>query len=187
MDDQHTAQPKAAESRATTRRRWLLGVGLFIPATAGLALLVLLQLDPERNFVPVLPLRERLTANTRSPAMFADQLAAASDRDETSRQLTARLQREFPLGTTERTLKTALLAQGFTPIDAPENCVQPVQHGEPLRLDGRVAVCPPQDQRKSLKYQWGSGACGSTIWVRWSTDASEVITLLDGYYNTTCP
>jgi hypothetical protein len=100
--------------------------------------------------------------------------------------LTARLQHEFPIGTTEATLKQALLAQGFRPVETPQNCVQPVQNGEPLRGGRRVAVCPPQDQGKSMTYAWDNGTCGATIWVRWSTDTSDVITLLDGYYNSAC-
>jgi hypothetical protein len=64
--------------------------------------------------------------------------------------------------------------------------VQPVQNGQPLRIDRPLTVCPPQDQSKSMKYWWGHGVCGETIWIRWSTDASDVITLLDGYYNAAC-
>jgi hypothetical protein len=64
--------------------------------------------------------------------------------------------------------------------------VQPVQNGQPLRTDHPVAACPPPDHRKSLTYEWGSRVCGETVWVRWSTDASEVVTLLDGYYNIAC-
>ena len=54
------------------------------------------------------------------------------------------------------------------------------------REGGPVAVCPPPDQSESLKYEWGSGVCGQTIWIRWSTDTSDVITLLDGCYNVAC-
>jgi hypothetical protein len=186
MRDEKRAQLEAAEGMVTSRRRrWMVAIGLSIPAMPLLALLVLLELHPERIVVLLAP----LIANTRPPAMFADQLAAARapDRDETSRRLTARLQQEFPLGTTEATLKKALLAQGFKPVEAPQDCVQPVQNGEPLRIDRPVAVCPPQDPGKSLKYAWESGVCRETIWVRWSTDAGDVITLLDGYYSAICP
>ena len=174
---------------ATSRwRRWAIGIGLVIAAAPVLAFLVLVQLYPERTLALLDVLLEPMIANTKPPAMFADQLTPArtADRDEVSRQLTARLQQEFPVGTTEATLTKALLAQGFKPVETPQNCVQPVQNGQPLRIDKPVAVCPPQDQRKSLKYGWGRGVCGATIWIRWSTDASKVIILLDGYYNAAC-
>jgi hypothetical protein len=80
-----------------------------------------------------------------------DQLTAARviDRAETSRQLTARLQHEIPIGTTEATLEAALLAQGFKPKDPPQDCVQPVQkwpaapHGPP---GGCLSAAGPQEE-----------------------------------------
>ncbi|HLG83027.1 MAG TPA: hypothetical protein VKY22_18590 [Bradyrhizobium sp.] len=189
MRDEQDSQPEAATGMATPRRRRWIGIGLSILALPALALLVLAQLYPDRTVALLDMLLRPLVANTRPPAMFASELAAARgpDRNEINPQLTARLQQDFPLGTTEAALKKALLAQGFKPVEAPRNCVQPVQNGEPLRIDRPVAVCPPQDQSKSLKYEWGSGVCRATVWIRWSTDASEVITLLDGYYNAVCP
>ena len=122
--------------------------------------------------------------------MFADQLSGPnlSEPAETSRQLTARLQQQFPLGTTEDALKAALFAQGFEPLPPPPlHCVQPVQQGRPVDVGQTVAVCPPQDERKSLQYQWGNGTCAATITVRWSADDHQTVTLLDGYYHSTCP
>ena len=55
-----------------------------------------------------------------------------------------------------------------------------------LSDSGPIAPCPPPNESKSLKYEWGSGVCGQTIWIRWSTDTSDVITLLDGCYNVAC-
>ena len=55
-----------------------------------------------------------------------------------------------------------------------------------VRVDHPVAVCPPQDQRKSLQYEWDSGVCTNTITVRWSSDDHNIVTLLDGYYYAAC-
>ena len=169
-------------------QRLMIGIGLAIPALLLVGAIVLFLFTPAATRLMVDGLLHPAIANTRPPAIFADQLLTepVADKIETSRELTARLQHEFPLGTTEATLKQALLAQGFRPVEPPQNCVQPVQNGEPLHNDRRVAVCPPQDQGKSLTYGWDDGACSATIWVRWSTDASQVITLLDGYYNSAC-
>jgi hypothetical protein len=169
-------------------QRLMIGIGLAIPALLLVGAIVLFLFTPAATRLLVDGLLHPAIANTSPPAIFADQLLTGpvADKIETSRELTARLQHEFPVGTTEATLKQALLAQGFRPVEPPQNCVQPVQNGEPLRGDRRVAICPPQDQSKSLTYAWDNGACSATIWVRWSTDASDVITLLDGYYTSAC-
>ena len=169
----------------------MIGIGLAIPALLLLTGLALFLLTPAATRLLVDDLLHPAIANTTPPAIFADQLPAepVADKAETSRQLTARLQHKFPVGTTEATLKQTLQAQGFKPVDPPpQDCVQPVQNGEPLRSDRPrpLAICPPQDQSKSLTYQWSNGRCGATIWVRWSTDASGVITLLDGYFSSAC-
>jgi hypothetical protein len=189
MRDEQNSHAQAMDAvPITPRQRWMVGVGLAIPALLLVAALVLFLLTPAVTRMLVDGLLHPPIANTVPPAIFADQLLSerAPDRAETNRQLTARLQRQFPVGTTEATLKQTLLAQGFRPIEPPPNCVQPVQNGEPLRTDRPVAVCPPQDRSKSLKYEWRNGGCDATIWIRWSTDASEVVTLLDGYYNSAC-
>ena len=169
------------------RQRWMVGIGLAIPALLLVAGFALFLLTPATRLL-VDGLLHPAIANTKPPAMFADQLLAelVSDKAETSRRLTARLLQQFPVGTTEATLKKTLLAQGFRSIEQPPDCVQPVQNGQPLRAGRPVAICPPQDQSKRLKYEWGDDACGATIWIHWSTDASDVITLLDGYYNSAC-
>jgi hypothetical protein len=114
MTDARNAQPEDAEGMVTSRwRRWIVSIGLAITALPLLALLVLYLLNPAGTRLVVGMLLHPLVANTRPPAMFADQLTAARviDRAETSRQLTARLQHEFPIGTTEATLKAALLGR----------------------------------------------------------------------------
>jgi len=168
-------------------QRLMIGIGLAIPALLLVTAFMLFLLTPAATRLLVDGLLHPAIANTRPPAIFADQLLTppVADKAETGRELTARLQHEFPVGTTQATLKETLLAQGFRPVEPPQNCVQPVRNGE-LNSDRRSTVCPPQDQSRSLTYAWDDGACGATVWVRWSTDASEVITLLDAYYHSAC-
>jgi hypothetical protein len=168
--------------------RWTVRIGLAILALPVLLFIALFLTNPDGARLLGSLLIAPLVTNTRPPAMFADQPfgSRASDQ-ETSQQLTARLQQQFPLGTTEDKLKQALLAQGFKPPPPPPtNCVPPVENGAPRQLDRPVRLCPPQDQRKSLQYAWGYGVCGATITVRWSTDAGGTVTLLDGYYYAAC-
>jgi hypothetical protein len=163
MKDEQGSQLEATNAVPTSRRRhWMVGIALAIPALPVLAALVLYLRNPAGTRMLVGGLLHPPIANTQPPAMFADQLTTGrADKAETSRQLTARLQHEFPIGTTEATLKEKLLAQGFKPLDLPQNCVQPVQNGQLLQADGQVAVCLPPSQGKSLKYEWSSGVCGN--------------------------
>jgi hypothetical protein len=169
-------------------RRWTVRTGLTLLAAVILATPVVILLNPYGPLV-VRILLQSLFTTTHPPAMFADQLAGPGlpDPTETSHQLTARLQEKFPLGTTEDTLKKALLAQGFKPLPPPpSNCVPPIQQGRPSQLDQTAVVCPPQDPRKSLQYKWGGGVCVHTITVRWSADTHDTVMLLDGYYYVAC-
>ncbi len=174
-----------------TTRRWLRGTlraGLGLLAALVLVALLVVWLDPSARLV-VRVLLQPLVATTHPPAMFADALAGSQPRDwaETDRRLTARLQQEFPLGTSEDTLTKALRAEGFKPSPPPpSNCVPPVQNGEPVHAAKHAAICPPQDDRKSLQYAWGGGGCDRTITVRWSADARGTVTLLDGHYYAAC-
>lgn len=153
----------------------LLGLGLFL-------------INPQAATLMVMGLVHPHVAETRPPAMFADQFVdTGQSPQEISRQLTARLQQEFPLGTKEESLQRALLAQGFRPPPPPPlNCVQPVEHGKTRSPGPGLRICPPQDQAKSLQYRWSFLLCSGTITVRWSTDDQDTVTLLEGHYHAQC-
>ena len=170
------------------RRRILVGLALAVVGVPALLGLVLFLINPQTATLLALRLLYPLLANTKPPAMFADQIVGTSaSQQEISRQLTARLQQEFPLGTKEERLRSTLLAQGFRPPPAPpENCVQPVENGKARPPEKGMSICPPQDPARSLQYRWSFLVCSSTITVRWSTDDRDTVTLLDGHYHSVC-
>lgn len=169
-------------------RRWMVRLGPAVVALPLLFGLALWLIDPQGVTMLARRLIHPPVANAKPPAMFADEVdGAQGSPQEISRRLTARLQHDFPLGTKEETLRSTLLAQGFRPLPPPPlNCVQPVEHGKARPAEPGLKICPPQDQRKSLQYQWRVQACSSTITVRWSIDASDTVTLLDGHYHAVC-
>jgi hypothetical protein len=166
--------------------RWMIRIGLGIVATLGVAVVALFIYNPSGTVLLTAIFLQPLLANTRPPPIAEDQLAGANwqNQGEASRKLNGLLQRRFPAGTSEVTLRSTLLNQGFKPPPPPRaDCVPP---GQPTPVGRVFTRCPTGDQSKILQYEWGSGVCGQTITVRWSTGNDLKITSLDAGYYMAC-
>lgn len=94
----------------------------------------------------------------------------------------------FPLGTSEITLRHALVAQGFRPdAHSVKRCLR---RGEQPPLNVWVVSCPPWDQnwdpRNFLRYDWGGLPCENELAVMWSSDKNSLLRHLEGHYNVNC-
>jgi hypothetical protein len=142
--------------------------------------------DPSAAVLLTAILIQPLIAHTHPPPIAEDQLADASWRNqaEATRKLTALMQRKFPTGSSEGALKSTLQNQGFKPLPPPPvDCLPP---GQPPPVGRVFTPCPTYDRRKTLEYGWGSGVCGQTITVRWSTDDRDNVTRVDASYYMAC-
>jgi hypothetical protein len=164
--------------------RWIIRISLVFLAVITAAVAALFIANPAAVLMLLAMLINPLVANTSPPSITENELAGANwgNKADVDKNLTALLQRKFPVGTSEDSLKSTLLGQGFKPLPLPAaNCIPPGQ-SQPV---GRP--CPTYDRDKIFEYKWGDGAiCGSTITVRWATDDRRGITQLDSSYYVAC-
>jgi len=108
--------------------------------------------------------------------------------EEGGRRLTAVLERRFPNGTPESSLKSVLLKQGFHSIPPPPaDCLPP---GQVAPVGVIYLTCLTADQKekleRTLKYTWGNGVCSEFVQVMWSADDGGEITHVQGSYYGAC-
>jgi hypothetical protein len=163
--------------------RWIKRIILGCVALLGLGLTALFIKSPSATTLLLAMLVYSPFENDKPPPMFKDDLAGMWGKwDEASQRLTSRLQQQFPAGTAETSLKSALLKQGFEPLPPPRSdCVTAGQEAPVGRVFTRC-----RDQSKSLDYHWGGVVCTETITVRWTTDGADVIAELSGSYYAGC-
>lgn len=150
-----------------------------------LALIVLFIINPGGAIILVGMLVFPLVGNTHPPPMFDADIAGMWLKwDEASQKINGHLRKQFPAGTTEAALKSALANQGFRPLPPPPaDCVP---GGQQMPIGKTYTVCPTRDPSKTLVYKWSGGVCTSTISVRWETNHDKVVTNLDGGYFAGC-
>jgi hypothetical protein len=165
--------------------RWTIRILLGCIALVGVAFAALFIKDPIAARLLLAMLVYPLFGNTSPPAMLkADVTGMWLKWDEASRKLTSHLQREFPIGTAETKLKSALLKQGFKPLPPPPSDCVPAGRELP---PGRVYTsCPTRDLSMELVYRWGSPICTDSITVRWATDPADAITEISAGYYAAC-
>jgi hypothetical protein len=125
-------------------------------------------------------------ANSNPPAIFADQIKAASwkNLEIASQSLTGEIQRHFPYGYDATELKSALIAQGFRALPAPPaDCVP---RTEPIPPKLPFPWCPTDEEerqrKQSLVYYWGGLPCSHSITVLWDANDQSRITRLRAVY-----
>jgi hypothetical protein len=165
--------------------RWTVRILLGGVALLGTALAVLIVINPGAAIILFAMRVFPLFGNTSPPPMFeADVAGMWMKWDEAGRKITAHLQEQFPAGTTEAALKSALARQGFKPLPPPPaDCVPP---GVQMPIGKTYTPCPTRDPSKALVYRWGGGVCTSTVSVRWETGGGETVTQVTGGYNAAC-
>lgn len=166
--------------------RWPIRIGFGLLGFIVAAIAALFVWKPQETFLLFAILIHPLIANTRPPQIAADQFVGATfqNQTETNRKLNTLFQRKFPGGTTESMLKATLLGQGFKPLPPRDpNCL-PAGQRAPVGVG--YSTCPADDQSKALRYAWGSGVCGDTIVVTWSTDDSQKLTDITVSYYGAC-
>jgi hypothetical protein len=128
----------------------------------------------------------QLFVNTTPPPIAENTLVGANwgNGIEVNQKLAAVIQRNFPTGTNEESLKLALAGQGFKPLPPPlADCIPP---GQPQPMGRVFTICPTGDRSKMLEYNWSNLPCGSKITVSWTTDDRKKITHLDSRYYVAC-
>ena len=165
--------------------RWTLRIFLALLAVPALALIALFIKNPEGAAIIVAILVSPLFTNSKPPPMFDADIAGMWTKwDEAGRKITAHLQQQFPTGTTEAALKSALANQGFKPLPPPRADCVPAGRQMPVGIT--YTPCPTRDPSKTLVYKWGGGVCTSTISVHWDANDDKVVTKLDGGYYAAC-
>jgi hypothetical protein len=164
--------------------RWTKRIALGCVALLGLGLAALFIKAPTETIFLLEALVYSLFANDKPPPLFKDDLAGMWNKwDEASQRLTSRLQQQFPAGTAEPLLKSALLKQGFELSPPPRSDCLPAGQEVPV---GRVFTrCPTHDPSETLNYYWGV-VCTETITVRWTTDGVNAIAEVSGRYYAAC-
>jgi hypothetical protein len=107
-----------------------------------------------------------------------------------SHKLTNILRAEFPLGTSEAALESALRAQGFEHLPTSiTHCTRPGGH---TPYGAKAIACPAWDAnwdpKHYLKYQSGGPGlfCSHGADVLWSSDKKGRLTHLEAYYVVAC-
>jgi hypothetical protein len=164
--------------------QWVIRISLGFLAILIVPVVVLFILKPEGTMILIGVLIAPLIHNTHPPPIAEDQLAGATwqNQAEVSRKLNELLQRKFPTGTSEDSLKSTLANQGFKLLPPPPGDCVPRGQSPPV---GRVFT-PCYDPSNILRYDWGNGVCGQTITVRWSTDDHHGITDVHATYHVAC-
>ncbi|MGA9300526.1 MAG: hypothetical protein WA832_07225 [Bradyrhizobium sp.] len=165
--------------------RWAVRIVLGGVALLGGGLAVLFIINPGATIILFTMLVFPLFGNTKPPSLFEADIAGMWTKwYEAGRKITAHLQQQFPAGTTEATLKSALTRQGFKPLPPPPaDCVP---SGVQIPIGKIYTSCPTRDPSKTLVYEWSGGVCTSTVSVRWETDVGETITQVNGNYYAAC-
>ena len=166
--------------------RWVIRIGLGFVALLAAGFAALFIRNPDTALIFLLILIQPLIANSNPPAIAKDQLTGVTLEDQANagRKMTTVLQRKFPAGTSEVTLRSALLNQGFKPLPAPPaDCVP---SGQQVPLGRIYTPCPTYDRSKMLEYRWSSVICGETITVRWLADDRNDITDVNATYYLAC-
>jgi hypothetical protein len=148
--------------------RWLIRISLGFLVILGVAiagLSIWTRTNPAAVVVYLAYLIQPFISNTHPPPILEDQLAGHGEESnsDASRRLTAFLQRRFPTGTSEGTLKSTLLDQGFSPY----------------REGG-------YDPNKTFEYMWGRLPCGASLTVSWTADDSGKIDKVTSAYRSVC-
>jgi hypothetical protein len=166
--------------------RWPIRIALGLLGILAAAIAALLLWKPRETWLLLAILIHPLIANTRPPAIAADQFVDANfqNQGETNRKLNALFQQRFPGGTSEATLKAALLDQGFKRLPPP--VVECLPEGKEPAVGVAYTRCPTFDLNKALEYRWGIVACGASITVIWSTDDSQRVRDLKVSYYEAC-
>jgi hypothetical protein len=109
--------------------RWVTRIILGFVALLVVGLAGLFVANPGATLIIVRMLVYPLFGNISPPPMFAADVAGMWPKwDEAGRKITAHLQEQFPAGTSEAALKSALTKQGFKPLSPlSANCVPPGQ------------------------------------------------------------
>jgi hypothetical protein len=152
--------------------QWIVAIVLVVVALIicipGWIILTII-LSPEEGPPQIV---EELTGKLRAPN--------SGNVAEIDKNLIALLRRKFPVGTSEDSLKSTLLAQGFKPLPAPKaDCIPP---GQPPPMGRTITMCPTEDQSKILEYRWSRFPCASSIRVRWEVGDQREITYLAPRY-----
>jgi hypothetical protein len=149
------------------------------------AVVALSILHPEALWIIAIFVNQ-LFVNTTPPPIAENTLVGANwgNRVEVNQKLAAVIQRNFPAGTNEDSLKSVLASQGFKPLPPPPaDCIPPGQ----VQPVGRVfTTCPTNDRSRMLEYNWSNFPCGSTVTVSWTSDDRNKITHLDSSYYMAC-
>jgi hypothetical protein len=165
--------------------RWTKRIALGCVALLGLGLAALFIKAPTETIFLLEALVYSLFANDKPPPLFKDDLAGMWNKwDEASQRLTSRLQQQFPAGTAETLLKSALLKQGFESLTPPRSDCVPA--GQELPVGRVITRCPTHDPSKTLTYHWGGVVCTEIIAVQWTTDDADAIAKVSGTYYAGC-
>jgi hypothetical protein len=155
------------------------------------ALGALLIFTPGEALLLIGILVQPLFYNTRPPPIAEDQLAGANwyKNDDASRNLSMLLQRRFPAGSSEGTLISTLLGQGFKPLRLAPNqgrCLP--QYEARVDPNGHTmrARCDAYDPNKTYQYSWAGGVCGADVTVWWTTDDRGNLVKVLGAYDSVC-
>ncbi len=178
--------PEAGEARKRRWFWWPVRIGLGFLGFVVLMIAGLFLWKPEATLLLLEILFHPLLENTRPPTIAADQFGGATfqNQRETNAKLNALFQQKFPAGTSEGTLKATLLGQGFKPLPPPRPDCLP--QGQRAPVGQAFTTCPTYDQSEALEYRWGSGICGDTITVIWSTDESQKVRDVKASYYGAC-
>jgi hypothetical protein len=166
--------------------RWTIRTVLGCVVLLGVGFAALFIRNPDAARFLLVVLMEPLIGNASPPAIARDELAGLKwwNEPEGGRRLTEVLQRKFPTGASEATLKSTLANQGFRQLPLPPtDCVPP---GQPTTVGSVLTPCPKYDPSRILRYEWGSGFCRRTITVLWAADNRNDITQAYAVYYTAC-
>jgi hypothetical protein len=130
-----------------------------------------------------------LVSNTHPPPIAEDLFPADWSHDVASRNFSTLLQRRFPVGSSEGTLVSTLLNQGFKPLQLAPNqsrCL-PIYAARPDPDDGITrSECDAYDPSKTYKYSFSEGICGSNVTVWWTTDDRGSLVRVMGAFQSVC-
>jgi hypothetical protein len=127
-----------------------------------------------------------IMANSHPPPIAASGvISSGSDwmmSEPASTKFTAILRRNFPPGSEERDMETALISQGFKP----EKITDCGPGNGAVVTQIATRQCRTRDSTQSLRYDWGGAPCDMRLTVRWVADRRGRLTAIDGYYGAEC-
>ena len=127
-----------------------------------------------------------ITANHYPPPIAASGVISSGNNwmvsEPASSKFTAILRRNFPPGSEERDMKTALTSQGFKPEEIADcgsgNGAVVAQAAKPQ--------CRTRESTQTLRYEWGGAPCDMRLTVRWGADRRGHLTAIEGSYGAEC-